>query len=86
LLADALVKINIFVLIDLLLISQPKGFVSINQLVFINYFFDFFSLGRLGISLLHLYVIVIVRCSRLDFDFFFDFFLVVDVNWEIDKF
>lgn len=85
-LAQTLVKINVVFFINVILVSQPEGLVSVDLLPFEYCFLDFFGLWLLFLFGL-LYLQVFFSIGLFDFDWLFDFnlFLVVQVNWEINE-
>ena len=83
--ADTLVEINIVVVVDVILLSQPKSLICIYLLPFVNclLYFLFFNLLVL---LFHLQIVVAQRslflgCLFLNLDLFF----VIYVNRKVDK-
>jgi hypothetical protein len=85
--AQAFVKIDVIFFINVVLVFQPQGLVSVDLLPFINCFLDFLGfLFFLFFSLLDFEVLFSV--GLFDFDGLLDLYLffVVQVNGEIDEF
>lgn len=85
--AKTLVKIDVILFVDFVLVPQPQSLVSVDLFPFENCFLYFLCFLLLGlVCLLDLQVFLIF--SWFSFDWFLDFDLsfVVQQNWEVNEF
>lgn len=82
--AHALIKVNVVIIIDVILLSQPKSFISIDLFPFENCLFYLLSCLFFGF-ILHLDIIIrSFRCLSLSF-LNLNLLLVIDIDREIDE-
>lgn len=82
--ADALVEVYVVIIVNIVFLSQPNGLVVVDSLPFPHCTLDLLSLRLVG-GLLDL-EIVVVGLRGFHRHILLNFFLVVDINREIDEF
>lgn len=81
--ADALVEVYVVIVVDIVFLSQPNGLVVVDPLPFPHCPLDFLCLCLVS-SLLDLQIII-AGLRGFNRHILLNFFLVVDINGEIDE-